>query len=142
MRTPDEIRADAEDRRPFSNSTEYEIWAGRGRGCYDCTQDDDATEKWCPVLGAALAGSWPKEWTRRTHRWESGGKSGSYEVVDECSEFEERRDDDGGEDGEPDPEPDPGPPPVIEGQIDMFEVFADRIADEATTREPVGGRRG
>lgn len=127
MRTAEEISADAEPRSPFSNSTEYEIWAGNGRGCYDCVNDDAETEKWCPILGAALLGSWPKEWTRRTHDWSIGDKSGSIEVVDECTEFDERRGDEGD-----DPEPEPEPPPVIDGQIDMFEVFADRIADEAT----------
>jgi hypothetical protein len=130
VRTAEQITADAADERPFSNSTEYESWANKGRGCYDCAHDDWETEKWCPILGAALLGSWPKEWTRRTQTWEIGGKSGSYEVVDECTEFEERRD---GPDGGADP--DPGPPPVIGGQIDVFEVFevfADRIADEAS----------
>jgi hypothetical protein len=127
VRTDSEIQADAAEDRPFSNSTEYELWADRGRGCYDCANDDPDTEKYCPILGTALLGSWPKEWTRRTHEWTAGGASGSYEVVDECTEFEERRDDDGG-----DPEPEPEPPPVIDGQIDMFEVFAERIADEAS----------
>jgi len=131
MRTPDEIAADAEARSPFSNHTEYEMWAGHGRGCYDCANDDDATEKYCPILGAALLGGWPKEWTRRTVQWEIGGKSGSYEVVDECTDFDRRPDDDGPDDGDDQPEPDPGPPPVLEGQIDMFEVFADRIAEQA-----------
>lgn len=130
MRTSAEITADAADQRPFSNSTEYEIWAN-DRGCYDCTNDDDATEKWCPILSLAITGMWPKEWTRRTVDWEINGKTGSYETVGDCTEFDERRDDDGGPDDAP--EPDPGPSPVIEGQIDMFEVFAERITDEVST---------
>jgi hypothetical protein len=130
MRTDEQIAADAEDKSPFSNGTEYEMWAGRGRGCYDCLNDDPNTDKFCPILGVALLGKWPTEWTRRLYEWEIGDKKGAFPVVDECIEFDERRDDDG--DDEPDPEP--TPPPVIEGQIDMFEVFADRIADEASTR--------
>lgn len=133
MRTPDEISADAADEQPFSNHTEYEMWAGSGRGCYDCANDDDAAEKWCPILGTALLGKWPKEWTRRAYTWEIGGKSGSIENVDECIEFDRRPDDDGPGD---EPEPDPGPPPVIEGQVDMFEVFADQAI--ASLQHPAG----
>ena len=130
MRTAEQIAADAENRRAFSNGSEYEYWADSGRGCYDCTQDDPNTEKYCPILGVALLGQWPKEWARRTVE----SRYGSYEAVGECAEFDERRDD-----GEPDddsPDPDPGPPPAVEGQIDMFEVFAERIADEATAVRP------
>lgn len=124
MRTADQIQADASADRPFSNHSEYDLWADGGRGCYDCTQDNPETEKYCPILSVALLGNWPKEWARRTVE----SRYGSYETVGECTEFEERRDD-GGDD---EPEPDPGPPPVVEGQIDMFEVFAERIADEAS----------
>jgi hypothetical protein len=127
VRTYEEISADAADERPFSNSTEYEIWADSGKGCYDCIHDDAETEKYCPILSAALLGpSWPKEWTRATHRWQIGDKSGSYEVVDECTEFERRRDD-----GGPEPTP-PPPPPVMEGQTDIFEVFAEQAVEELT----------
>jgi hypothetical protein len=127
MRSEAEIHADAERRRPFSNHTEYEIWAGSGRGCYDCRHDKPDIEKWCPILSAALLSLWPKEWEHETEKWEIGGKSGSIQVVGECSEFEH---DDG--DGDDDPEPDPAPEPVAEldGQVDMFEVFADRIAEQ------------
>ncbi len=138
MRTSDQIQADAaDDDRPFSNSTEYEIWANNGRGCYDCANDDEDTEKWCPILGVAITGSWTAEWTRRTRTWEIGGKSGSYDVVDECTEFEHRRDDD----GDSAPEPEPGPPPVIAGQVDMFEVFAEQIADQAASDRSVAAAR-
>lgn len=140
MRTYDEISADAEKRSPFSNGTEYEMWAGRGRGCYDCANDDPEAEKFCPILSAALLGVWPKEWLREQHEWTIGDKSGSFERVGECTEFDRRPDDDGGGGGD-EPEPDPGPPPVIEGQIDMFEVFADHIADEAAARRPVQALR-
>lgn len=133
MRTADEIAADADPRSPFSNHTEYELWADDGRGCYDCRNDDPETNTLCPILSAALLGTWPKEWTRRTVEWQIGDKSGTYEAVDECTEFDERDDDDG--DGEPDPEP--GPPPVIAGQIDMFEVFTDQALDAIGQPHPV-----
>jgi hypothetical protein len=71
MRTGEEIAADADQRSPFSNSTEYEIWANNGRACYDCRNDS---------MGD-------------------------------------------------DPEPEPEPPPVIDGQIDIFEVFVDQVVD-------------
>jgi hypothetical protein len=143
MRTEDQIWEDAEDRRPFSNSTEYEIWANNGRGCYDCANDDARREKWCPILGAALMGRWPAEWTRRTVEWSSPANeswgtpaaSGSYEVVGECTEFNPR--DDGPGD---DPDPDPGPPPVVDGQIDMFEVFADQIVTAIPDSAPARTR--
>jgi hypothetical protein len=137
MRTHEQIAADAADERPFSNSSEYEYWAGSGKGCYDCLNDDAKTEKWCPILGVALLGQWPTEWSRRTIEWSSPADaswgtpaaSGSYEVVDECAEFLRRPDDDGGGD---DDDPDPGPPPVIDGQVDLFEVFADEIVERAS----------
>ncbi len=130
MRTYEEIAADAGPRSPFSNSTEFEIWASNGRACYDCLNDgigSTGDEPHCPILSASLLSTWPKEWTVRKVHWEIGGESGSYDAVGECIEFEERRDDDG--DDEPDPEP--GPPPVIEGQVDPFEVFADDVAEQA-----------
>jgi hypothetical protein len=132
MRTNEQIMADAADDHPFSNHSEYDMWAGSGTGCYDCLNDDEPTEKYCPILSAALLGKWPREWTRAAHRWEIGDKSGSYEVVDECTEFERRRDD-----GGDDPEPEPEPPPVVEGQVDMFEVFADQIAEHVESLVPI-----
>ena len=127
MRTYEEIAADAAAESPFSNSTEYEIWADSGRGCYDCRHDDAETDTFCPILSAALLSTWPKEWTRRTVDWQIGDASGSYETVGECTEFQERRDD-----GEDEPEPEPDPPPVIDGQVDLFEVFADQIAEQSS----------
>jgi hypothetical protein len=124
MRTDEQIMADAADERPFSNHSEYDYWADSGKGCYDCVNDDAETEKYCPILSAALLGKWPREWTRATHQWQIGDKSGSYEVVDTCTEFERRPDDGDG------PPPDPEPVPVADGQVDMFEVFADQIVDQ------------
>jgi hypothetical protein len=140
MRTETEIMADAADQRPFSNHTEYEIFAGSGEGCYDCVHDDPETDKFCPILTVSLIGSdgrpaWPREWTRATHRWQVGDASGSYEVVDSCAEFEERPEW-GGDDPDDMPEPDPEPPPVCEGQVDMFQVWAEQITEHVESAVP------
>ncbi len=129
MRNYDEIYSDATPGSPFSNSSQYEIWAAN-RGCGTCRNDDAETEKWCPILSAALMGVTPREWTTET---EKDRIHGNYT----CSEYDHRPDDDGG--GGDDPEPDPGPPPVIEGQIDILEVFADRIVDALPAPEVVRG---
>lgn len=131
MRTSEQIVADAENRSPFSNSTEYEIWADSGKGCYDCRHDDANQERYCPILSVAFLGNWPAEWTRRMRRWEIGDASGEYEVVDECTEFDRRNDE--GDDSTPEPEP----PPEVVGQIDMFEVFADQITEQVSRAEQV-----
>lgn len=121
MRTEAEIGADAQpDRRPFSNGSEFDIWAHRH--CYECVHDNASTELFCPILTVALLGKWPAEWVRRTVEWRSERASGSYEVVDTCTEFEERRDGGGPGDGEPVPPPHP----EIPGQVDMFEVFVEQ----------------
>ena len=124
MRTAEQIEATARPGSAFSNSSQFEYWASN-RGCWTCRNDDQATEKWCPILGVALSsGKTPAEWVTFSEQDEIHG---NYT----CTEYDERRDD-GPDDGD-DPEPDPGPPPVIDGQIDIFEVFAERIADEAST---------
>jgi len=56
-----------------------------------------------------------------------------YEHVDTCTEFERRR----GDDGDEAPAPEPEPPPVCEGQVDMFEVFADQIVEHVEQLERV-----
>jgi hypothetical protein len=144
MRTEEQIAADAEERSPFSNGTEYDMWADRW--CYRCRRDDAETETYCPILSVALlGGGWPKEWTRHYVKFGAFIKEADrFEVsettaddpdgcafVDTCTEFEERRDNGG------DPEPEPEPPPVIDGQVDMFEVFADRIAEQSLQPEQV-----
>jgi len=132
MRSSDQIAADARDKSPFSNHTEFEMWAGRY--CYECVNDDAETETWCPILGVALFGQWPKEWIPRTHEWQIGDKSGSYEVVDTCTEFEQRRDDG------PDGEPDPGPGPFDEempGQTDIFTFIVEDALDDLPQPERV-----
>lgn len=148
MKTLDEVMAAAEPGNPpFSNGTEYEVWAGSGRGCYDCRHE--AGTEGCPILGAAIiAVVWPVEWTRRTIEWTAKrpfvpGKDpwyepqpgdevitgGTYQVVDECTEFE-HRDNRGG----PDPDPDPSPPPVAEipGQLDIIDAYLDEAITELT----------
>ena len=118
----------AKDLRPFSNGTEFGIWADRF--CYSCVHDDDAKEKYCPVLNAALLGKgWPAEWTREQVPFTSvDGVEMAYERVDTCTEFEECRDDEGD-----DPEPEPQPPPVVEGQLDLIDAYLDTAITELTT---------
>ena len=125
MRTHDEIAADARPGRAFSNSTMFEIWAANA--CYICIHDGLGTtgdEPHCPILTAALIGDGtPQEWV------EAGG---DYPWDYTCTEFSERPDDGG---GGGDPEPDPGPPPVIDGQIDMFELFVGQGLTQLPTPE-------
>jgi hypothetical protein len=125
MRTAEQIMADAADGPAFSNGSEYSYWANSGKGCYDCVHDNPATETYCPILSVGLLGRWPKEWAHSAVGWTStdGSRSGSYEVVGQCTEFERRRK--GGGDG---PKPKPAPPDC-DGQVDMFEVFADQIVE-------------
>jgi hypothetical protein len=132
MRTEAEIDRDAVEQRAFSNGSEYDYWAGSGRGCYDCVHDDwdrpGSEGKYCPILTVSLMGKWPTEWTRNRREFTTvDGEPSYYEYVGECTEFLRRPDDDGGDGDEP--EPDPGPPPVAEGQLDIFTVFADQIID-------------
>jgi hypothetical protein len=126
MRTYDEILADAKPGSAFSNSSQFEHWAGGPRGCYTCRNDDEQTERYCSILCAAVGGGGiPREWTTETAE---DHIHGNYT----CTEYDRRPDD--GDSGK-EPDPDPGPPPAMEGQIDMFEVFAERIADEATAQQ-------
>lgn len=121
MRTEDQIRADARPGRAFSNGTEYDIWAGKY--CYECVNDDPETEKYCPILSVAmLEPVTPKEWV--------AGKVvtqyGSYEAVESCTEFEQRR---RGGDG-PDDEPTPVPQPECDGQLDIVDAYLDAAIGE------------
>jgi hypothetical protein len=126
MRSYAEIAGDTRPGRAFSNGSQWEYWADRW--CYRCANDDiglGGDEKYCPILSASLAlDGTPREWQAET---EDDHVHGDYT----CTEFEERRDDDGD-----DPEPEPEPPPVIDGQIDVFEVFADQIVESLP--QPVG----
>lgn len=119
MRTEDEIRADATEERPFSNHSEFDIWADNH--CYECQNDRAEEEAYCPILGVAmLHGVTPREWTTREEQWQIGDKSGSVTVVDDCTEFEQRT----RFPGDPE-EPDERPVetvhvPVLDGQLDLF----------------------
>lgn len=125
MRTYDEALADIDaDNPPFSNGSEFEIWAGRH--CYECVHDNANTEKYCPILSAALGGQgWPTEWTRRR----AGTEPTTYEAVDTCTDFEERRH--GG--GDPKPRPAPKPQVQVDGQLDLIDAYLDTAIRELTT---------
>lgn len=142
MRTEEQIRADAADERPFSNGSEYDMWADRH--CYDCVNDDATTEKYCPILNVALLGQgWPKEWTR--HYVKFGNRiEGTTRVevsettaddpdgcmfVGTCTEFEKRRDDGGGG-----PKPAPKPQPECDGQLDIIDAYVDTAISELTPK--------
>lgn len=120
MKTYDEAFATAKDERAFSNGTEGYAWMDNW--CGQCVHDkgtrDGTDETGCPLVMVALMQRTPIEWIDQT---EGGHRLGD---TYHCTEF---RDEDGGDD---DPEPDPDPPPVIEGQVDMFEVFADQIVEQ------------
>lgn len=143
MRTEDEIRADAAPGRPFSNSSEYELWADRH--CYECVNDqpDADPEVFCPILGVALLGQgWPKEWTRKhlrfgdliegTNRREvietTADDPNGCVYVDTCTEFEQRPEPGDG------PEPEPEPPPVCDGQLDIVDAYLPTALDELTPK--------
>lgn len=141
MRDEAAIRADAADERPFSNGTEFEIFADRY--CYRCVHDNPETEKYCPILGVALIGNdgepaWPQEWTRKYVKFgaripgtscvevsqTTADDPDGCEFVDTCTEFEERRD------GDDDPAPEPDPPPECHGQLDIIDAYVDTAVDE------------
>ena len=140
MRTEEQIRADAADRRPFSNGSEFDMWADRH--CYECVNDNPDTETYCPILNVGMLGEgWPREWTRKyvkfgkriagTTRVEvsetTADDPDGSEFVDTCTEFEERRDP-----GLGDPEPEPEPPPVCEGQMDIIDAYLPTALAELT----------
>lgn len=130
MRSHDEIYDDAADEPAFSNNSEYEIWAERW--CYRCKVDAafqrDETLEGCPLLTVAVMGRTPKEFVDAVDPREA---QGDYE----CTEFVPDDDEDGGEDPMPVP---PVPVGEMDGQVDMFEVFADQIVSEASVAEAVG----
>lgn len=134
MRTYDEAFAVATDRTPFSNGTEGGAWTSNW--CDQCVHDRSARRDdvqpdpankgllGCALLAVALMGRTPAEWIDQTA---NGHRLGD---TYHCTEF---RDENGGEESEPEPEP----LPVIAGQVDMFEVFADQIVAQAAQPEAV-----
>lgn len=117
MRAYDEIMADATDRSPFSNGTMGYGWMGKW--CYRCKVDGpfqrDEAAQGCPVLLVALMQKTPKEWT----------EVGLQDY--HCSEFVP--DDEGDDEPEPPSLPEPSPVAEMDGQVDIFSVFAEQIAD-------------
>ena len=130
MRTYDEAKAAAKDEPAFSNGTEGYAWMDNW--CDRCVHDkgtrDGTDEAGCPLVMVALMGKTPIEWIDQT---ENGHRLGD---TYHCTEF--RDEDEGG--GDDDAPPPPGPPaPEIDGQADIFAVFAEQIAEQATAREAV-----
>lgn len=127
MRTEDEIRADAAAERPFSNGTEFDIWADRW--CWRCVHDNAEAERYCPILTVALQKGWPGEWTRERVPFTSvEGEATFYERVETCTEFDERRGD-GGDDS-----PEPEPVPECGGQLDIIDAYLPVALEELTPR--------
>lgn len=133
MKTYDEAFAAAKDRRPFSNGSQGGAWTANW--CDRCVHDRSARRDdvkpdpankgllGCALLAVALMERTPAEWIDQC---EGGHRLGD---TYHCTEF---RDENGRGD-----EPEPEPPPVIEGQVDMFEVFADQIVEQASERAGV-----
>lgn len=128
MRTYEEAMAAARPRRPFANGTEGYGWMDNW--CDRCVHDkgtrDGTDERGCPLVMVALMEKTPVEWIDGPR-----DEQGRYSIADQyhCTEF--RDEDEGGDDDAP-----PGPPaPEIEGQVDMFSVFADQITEQATREQ-------
>jgi hypothetical protein len=118
VRTEEEITANLRPGKAFSNGTQWEIWSYNW--CERCKNNDEETELWCPIITVALLHEGtPAEWTEPEP---DSGVLADYV----CTEFDERREGD----DEPEPEPEPEPPPGCDGQVDMFEVFADQIVEQ------------
>jgi hypothetical protein len=126
MRTEEQITADARPGKAFSNGTEWEIWSARW--CDRCVNNDEETEKWCPIINVALIEPLtPAEWT--TTMWKPQNSDVEIEIIDACTEFEERPEWPG--DDDPDgPDPDPDPAPECVGQIDLIEHATDLFVEQ------------
>jgi hypothetical protein len=136
----DEAYANAKHKPAFSNGSEGYAWMGNW--CDQCSKNDEATELWCPLLSVALLGRTPVEWIEQPWGQVAGRPEGQTAPrlgdTYHCTAFSPR--DDGDDDGESSPEPDPLPTFAAEmpGQVDIFSLFADDIAEQAeqTTRVP------
>ena len=89
----------------------------------DAFQADDR-EPGCPIVMVALMGKTPKEWI----------PTGIQDY--DCTEFISNDGDDG-DDGPETPDGPTGPAVEHPGQVDLFSVFADQIA-EAPQQVPAG----
>lgn len=152
MRTYDEIISTAKDEAPFSNGTEGYAWTGTW--CDTCIYDRSARDEeqyppdpvnggllGCPLLGAALIGMTPTEWTEQPWRQITGRPEGeTAPCLGEkftCSEYFRDPDIDG-DDGPEDPPnnpPPPEPPPIeVDGQLDLIDAYLDTAIAELTPR--------
>lgn len=127
MRNYDEALAAARPKRPFSNGTEGYAWMDAW--CDQCVHDAQFQRtgegSGCPLIRVALMGKTPVEWIDQRPNQHVLGDT--YH----CTEFRDVDDDGGdGTDDEPTP-PTPDPVTVIEGQTDIFEVFADQVVEQA-----------
>jgi hypothetical protein len=104
MRTHEEAMAAATDGTPFSNSTQWELWADRH--CFGCKVDTDES---CPLVLVALSGKTPAEWTAPT---EQQRLQSDYD----CAEFIPAVD----EKPAPAPPRPPAPAKPLPGQLDLF----------------------
>lgn len=133
MRTEAEITADATPERAFSNGTEGYAWMDRW--CYECVHNDEATEKWCPILTVALLGKTPVEWVEQPWRQIPGRPEG--ETAPElggryvCTEFE-RRPEPGDDDPDTGPPTPPDPAPEVDGQLDLVDAYLPTALAELT----------
>lgn len=112
MRNYSDVFEAARAERPFSNSTQWEVWSYRW--CERCLNDpvdpDEQAMNGCPLILVALNDRTPAEWMEQPPN-----ESGDYF---HCVEFRERGEDDD-DDGPPEPvEPQPIPDPP--GQQVLF----------------------
>lgn len=82
------------DQRPFSNSTEAEIWTASVCGglCIHDTSygadDEYGDERYCPLISLSMMGVWPHEWARDPVTWDDKhGGTHVYHRPGDCSEF-------------------------------------------------------
>jgi hypothetical protein len=120
MRNFDEAHAAAMEKPAFSNGTESEAWEENwcGRCIHDAKFRQAGVGDGCPLMLVAVLGRTPAEWIDQRP---NGHRLGD---TYHCTEFRDV------EDG-PGDEPEPEPIPVIDGQMDMFEVFADQVIEQA-----------
>lgn len=77
MKSIEEYEKAARTGRPFSNSTEWEIWQfnacmGGGNDSRRCVNDDNDD---CPLITLAVSGCTPAEWTGPHGRYQCGEKT-------------------------------------------------------------------
>jgi hypothetical protein len=122
MRSEAEIRADAIEGHTFSNGTEWEIWSDHW--CWHPCKNDRNED--CPLIMLGLLGYRPKEWIDAADERVAHGRY-------ECTEYEPDDEEDADELDLPAPT---GPAVEIYGQVDIFEVFAEQVADAVREAVP------